>query len=433
MRKKLRAILSAVVMGAPLAAHADDQLFPKGETLFAPRNGLTAEERKSFFEGQSLFHQAWVIGPSEDHPEVVGLGPLYNRLSCIACHVKNGRGHAPEAGAPLHSMVVRLSVPGTDEHGAPRPHPVYGGQLNPQGIPGVPGEGRPSFTYETFTLPLGGETVEMRRPKLVIDDLGYGPLGPDTKFSVRNAPPVIGLGLLEQVPESELQEISHENGGRINRVYDLARGRMAAGRFGLKANQPGLEQQNANAFVEDIGITSRLFPLETCSPAQTACTARIGGTRKLELSDRQLNSVTYYLASLAPPPRRNPDDAPVKAGERVFAAIGCGLCHRDTLATSAGESFHPYTDLLLPELGPDLADGREDYAAGPQDWRTAPLWGLGLAGEIGDSRNYLHDGRARSLTEAILWHGGEAETAKRRFQYLAENERAALLAFLSSL
>ncbi len=414
-----------------------------GEAFSRPMPGLDAAQSKSFHAGSGLFRQAWVIGPSLDHPDVVGLGPLYNRLSCIACHVKNGRGAAPgDEGGVARAMVLRLSKPGADLHGGPPPHPVYGAQLNPEGVPGVPGEGRAVVRYEFFESKLAdGTAVAMRRPGIALVELAYGPLEPETRTSPRNAPPAFGLGLLEAVPESEILALAAKNGGRANFVFDIESGATKLGRFGLKANQPSLKQQIANAFAEDIGISSSLFPGENCTPAEAACLDAAKGAPGAELTDTQLAEVLDYIRALAPPARREIDDARVKQGEALFGAIGCVACHSETLTLGAfdplpalaGARIHPYTDLLLHDMGEDLADGRADFLAGPRDWRTPPLWGLGLAGKFGDAANFLHDGRARDFAEAILWHGGEAQAASDAFRKLARAEREALLTFLNSL
>ncbi|MFO1103063.1 MAG: di-heme oxidoredictase family protein [Methylocystis sp.] len=408
---------------------------PESEAFTQPIEGLDAAHAASFRKGSGIFRQAWVIGPSQDHPDFVGLGPLYNRLSCIACHVKNGRGAAPDSeNGVARTMAARLSVEGRDAHGGPRAHPLYGAQLNPEGVSGVAGEGQAVVEFAEFDVTLSdGETITLRRPTLSFRHLAYGALGPQTKTSLRNAPPVFGLGLLEAVSDAEI----FAGRGRPNFVFNVETDKRTLGRFGLKANQPNLKQQIANAFVEDIGITSSLFPSENCA-AQNECP---NGAPKLELADAQLDAVVTYIRALAPPARRDLDNRRVTDGESLFRAIGCSDCHRDTLHVAAfspqpalnGVAIHPYSDLLLHDMGEGLADGREDFDAGPRDWRTPPLWGLGLAGKGGDGANFLHDGRARTPAEAILWHGGEAQSAADAFRNLPEQQRQALLAFLNSL
>lgn len=427
-----------ILAGLALAAAARYETdAPQTEAFSQPLAGLDAAQSIAFRRGSGLFRQAWLIGPSEDHPDLVGLGPLYNRLSCIACHVKNGRGAAPDAenGLARH-MVARLSVEGSDAHGGPRAHPAYGAQLNPEGVPGVAGEGQAVVAYEETPITLGdGEQITLRRPKLRLRNLAYGEVGPDARISLRNAPAVFGLGLLEAAPEAEILS----GKGKPNYVWDIEGNARRLGRFGLKANQPSLKQQIANAFAEDIGVTSSLFPNENCAAGQSACLG--AGSTKPDLADTQLDFVTSYIRLLAVPARRGAAEPTVIAGEGKFRALGCATCHRETLKIGAfaeapslsGMEIHPYTDLLLHDMGDDLADGRADFDAGPRDWRTPPLWGLGLAGKGGDGADYLHDARARTLAEAILWHGGEAKDAAEGFRRLSKPDRDALLAFLNSL
>ena len=430
----MRALLAAALaigIGADVSAVAQPPSVD-GAAFEHPRGGLGESAMRRFAEGRQLFRQPWVVGPSHDHPELQGLGPLHNRLSCIACHVKNGRAAAPADGDRIRTMVVRLGVDGRDEHDGPRPHPIYGGQFNPEGIEGGPGEGTVRIRWHEQPIACGDEMLSLRRPSLEFSDLAYGPLGDGLLTSLRNAPPVFGLGDLEAVPEAQLRAIAAENGGRLNEVWDIRAERKSIGRFGLKANQPSLRQQNANAFVEDLGITSPLFPHETCTAAQTACAA-VATAGEPELSAARLFAVTAYVADLAVPPRRDLDSPEVARGDVLFGEDGCRGCHRPVLTTAGGEVIRPYTDLLLHDMGEGLADGRADHGAGPRDWRTAPLWGVGLAGRIGDGGDFLHDGRARSFAEAIVWHGGEAAAAAERFCSISGSERRALLAFLSSL
>ena len=414
------------------------------EAYGRPFATLGEAERPAFFRGRSLFRQSWVVAPAQD-AEVDGLGPLYNRLACLSCHPKNGRGQAPTGpDERMQSMLVRLSVPGAGPHGGPKPHPAYGDQLNEEGIPGVPGEGRAVLHWEEETVVLGdGEVVGLRRPRLEFRDLAYGPLD-GVLTSPRVGQAVFGLGLLDAVPERELARMAREakpDGvrGRVNRVWDAASQRTVAGRFGWKANMPSLRQQIAGAMAGDLGITSALFPAANCTPVQTACRAAPNGGNP-ELSDAQLDAIESYLARLAAPRPQNG----AAQGAALFAAAGCPACHRPRLVTGAtnagarhgipaGVGFAPYTDLLLHDMGEGLADGRPDFKASGREWRTAPLWGLGLQATVNGHTYLLHDGRARNATEAILWHGGEARIARDRFAAMPQADRASLLAFLDSL
>jgi CxxC motif-containing protein (DUF1111 family) len=344
------------------------------------------------------------------------------------------------------SMLVRLSVPGRDEHGGPKPHPAYGGQLNDEGIPGVPAEGRAAIRWRNLppqTL-AGGEKVVLRRPLVSFENLAYGQPG-KMLYSLRVGQPVYGLGLLEAVPEATVLALAAESKpdgvkGSANRVWDAATQRTTLGRFGFKANMPNLRQQSAGAMLGDLGMTSSLFPEENCTPVQKACRAAPSGGHP-ELSDADLDAIEFYLANLAPPPRRHTDDAQVRQGEQFFADSGCTACHRPTLQTGLSERFPltanrqiaPYTDLLVHDMGKGLADGRPDYQANGSQWRTPPLWGIGLVPLINEHSQYLHDGRARNLQEAILWHDGEARASRQRYVSAPAASRRALLVFLESL
>ncbi|MBF6651019.1 di-heme oxidoredictase family protein [Methylobacter sp. BlB1] len=407
---------------------------------------VTREQRAEALRGRSLLRQSWVVPPAQDI-EIAGLGPLYNQLSCLSCHPKNGRGQPPEnPQQAMRSMLVRLSLPGLDSHGGSLPHPVYGNQLNEQGVPGVSGEGsvRVDYREERVTLP-DGETVSLRTPRYQFADLQYGPLGGDVQFSPRVGPPVFGLGLLEAVSDQtilQLAEAGRQQGvnGHPNYVWDAERQRPAIGRFGLKANVATLRQQIAGAFIGDMGITSSLHPKENCTAAQIAC-KQSPSARQPELTDAQLDAVLGYLRLLQVPARRNADDPMVRQGEQTFIAIGCAACHAPVLTTGefpdlpalSGQTIHPYTDLLLHDMGDGLADRRPDYQAGGREWRTPPLWGIGLLERINEHSYFLHDGRARNLTEAVLWHGGEALPARQRFAGLTAQKRRAVIRFLESL
>ncbi|GAB2182165.1 di-heme oxidoredictase family protein [Denitratisoma sp. agr-D3] len=438
----LTALLSLSATAQEPASNVDDA---SREAYSRPLPGLSEQDRELFFHGRSLFRQSWVVAPSAESA-VDGLGPLYNRLACASCHQKNSRGTAPEQpGERMQSMLVRLSIPGRNAHGGPKPHPVYGDQLNEEGIPGVTGEGRAVLHWRYRTVRLkDGERVQLRYPKLEFRELAYGSLA-GAQTSVRISPAVFGLGLLESVSAETLQSLAGESKadgvkGRVNRVWDAAQKATTAGRFGLKANAPNLRQQSAGAFIGDLGITSPLFPDENCGKGQSACHSAPSGGHP-ELSAEQLDAVEFYLAHLAVPARRDRDVPQVQRGEALFALIGCALCHRPSLATSDHPKFPllsrrtiaPYTDLLIHDMGSRLADHRPDYQAGGRDWRTPPLWGIGLVPRINEQPRYLHDGRARTVQEAILWHNGEGSMARRRYAALSREERQALLAFIASL
>lgn len=439
-------ILIALSCGLPApAAESPAELAALREAYMQPVPWLAERDKERFRRGRTLFRQNRVPAPATGG--IGGLGPLYNRPSCLACHPNNGRGSSPRlADERMLTMLVRLSVPGSDEHGGPKPHPVYGRQLNEEGVPGVPGEGQATLNWvelpaETLA---GGEKAWLRRPLVNFDRLAYGKPG-TLLYSLRIAQPVYGLGLLEAVPEEAILAMAAEakpDGvrGSVNRVWDGTNQGSALGRFGLKAGSPNLRQQVAGEMHGNLGITSPLFPEENCTPAQDACRRAPSGGQP-ELGQADLEALEFYLANLDAPPRRKADDPQVRQGERAFAEFGCAVCHRPSLPTvaatrnllTAGRNIAPYSDLLLHDMGPGLSDHRPDYRADGSQWRTPPLWGIGLVPLINEHNQYLHDGRARNLQEAILWHGGEARIARQRYAGGPREKRQALLAFLQSL
>jgi CxxC motif-containing protein (DUF1111 family) len=287
----------------------------------------------------------------------------------------------------------------------------------------------------------------LRAPRLEFREPGYGPLAPGVLTSLRVAPPLYGMGLLEAVPAQAILEYADPDdadgdgiSGRPNLVREAADAAPMPGRFGLKGGHGDLHQQIAAAFSEDLGITTPRFPETNCTTVQTACRATPNGGTP-EGTPATHHDLPFYIARLAPPARRDVDDPQVRAGEALFRALGCAACHRETLVTGsggeldsfAGREIHPYTDLLLHDMGPGLADGRPDGAATGSEWRTAPLWGLGLARQVEPRARFLHDGRARSIAEAVRWHGGEAGAAQNLYTRLPAARRAVLLRFLESL
>ena len=413
-----------------------------------PAPSLSARDLRDFNFGNRLFTTTWVAAPAPVEA-FDGRGPTFNRVSCSGCHVRDGRGRPPiEGEKELLSMLLRLSVPGRSEHGGPNPHPAYGDQLNDRALPGVPAEARVEIRYvEREGRYDDGTPYSLRQPEYRLHDAAVGAMGEEVMVSPRVAQHMPGLGLLEAVAEADLvarADPDDANGdgisGRVNRVWNPVTQREEFGRFGWKANVASLMQQSAGAANGDIGLTSRWFPEENCPPAQTACAATVNGGTP-ELSDAYLDKLVFYLRALAVPARRIGEAARVAQGEQVFTRSGCAACHIPQLRTAAdaqpallaAQDFAPYTDLLLHDMGEGLADDRPDFLADGREWRTAPLWSLGLVPTVNGHSHYLHDGRARNLEEAILWHGGEAAAAQRAFLAATRDERAALIAFLQSL
>ena len=426
-----------------------------GQHAFSlPSANLVPSRRLGFSVGNSFFRNPWVIAPSTTTARD-GLGPLFNTNACQSCHIKDGRGHPPAANAESAvSMLLRLSIPaGPDDalivqtQGAVA-EPTYGSQLQDMAIPGHAAEGKIRLNWHYHQVILAdGSQVELRRPELELSQLGYGPLHPKTLFSLRVAPPMIGLGLLEAISATDVLANadpldSNQDGisGKANQVWDISLRQTSLGRFGWKAGQPGLNQQNAAAFAGDLGLTTNLIPADDCSPIQQACRNQPdGGTP--EVSDEILANVLFYSRNLAVPVRRDVDNPKVLQGKALFHQAGCAGCHVPTFTTSANaaeaelsqQTIRPYSDLLLHDMGDGLADQRPEFLASGREWRTAPLWGIGLTAKVSGHTQFLHDGRARNLLEAILWHAGEAEGSRQQVEAFSADQRSALLAFLNSL
>lgn len=439
--------------GGAATVHRSDQ-----NAFSLPSANLPPVRRLDFSVGNSFFRNPWVIAPSTTTARD-GLGPLFNTNGCQNCHIRDGRGHPPEPGdSNAVSMLVRLSIPNSAgsaeqlQRGGVVPEPVYGTQLQDMAVPGVPPEGKVRVKYEPLVVRFrDGSEVELRQPTLSITHLGYGPLHPDTHVSARIAPPMIGLGLLEAIPEAAIlaaADPDDKNGdgisGRPNWVWDDARQQVALGRFGWKAGQPNLNQQNVHAFSGDLGLTTNLRPMDDCTTAQTACKEAPNGNGpngEPEVSDNILRLVEFYTRNLGVPARRDVEDAQVLAGKNLFFKAGCDQCHTPQFTTRAdaaepelaNQVIRPYSDLLLHDMGEGLADNRTEFQATGREWRTPPLWGLGLTQAVSGHTQLLHDGRARNVLEAILWHGGEAQAAQRQVLAFDAEQRAALLAFLNSL
>lgn len=412
-----------------------------------PAANLSITRRDQFFIGNAFFTNPWVSSPASTTARD-GLGPVFNTNSCQSCHVKDGRGKPPTAdGERFVSALIRLSV--LNEDGSVSPEPTYGGQFNEKGVSGVKGEGLASLEWvvaETGNF-ADGKAYELIQPMLHFDELNYGPMQDNVMTSVRAAPVMIGLGLLDAIKEEDLIALADpddKNGdgisGRINSVWDRQKNKQVAGRFGWKSNEPNVHVQSAGAFNGDIGITSSLFPDQSCTKNQSDCLhAPNGGNPEIE--DKIMDKVAFYARHLAVPVRRNETNPQVLKGERLFNQAGCAGCHVTTFVTGELDGFpelshqiiHPLTDLLIHDMGEGLADHRPDHQATGSEWRTAPLWGIGLVERVNGHTRFLHDGRARNLMEAVLWHGGEAETAKQAVVQFNQIERDALIAYLNSL
>lgn len=464
---KVLAPLDPLALPPPLAFEA----LPGGAATAKPRalnrqafshpsGNMDFEKRADFFVGNGFFQKLWVTAPSSTLGSD-GLGPLYNARSCQRCHLMDGRGHPPSGlpGDDAVSLLLQLGrlggpeMPEIPDYLPMEPDPIYGHQIQDFAAPGLAPEGQVVLEYEEVPVELaGGETVALRRPGFSVRDLAYGPLDPETRISARIAPPMIGVGLLEAVPAERILSLADPEdadgdgiSGRPNVVWSREADGPALGRFGWKAGQPTVAAQSAVAFSNDLGISSPTQPAawgdctageETC---RTAPMGAVGGETEIEAE--AFDMVVFYSRNLAVPGRRNADDPEVLRGREMFHAAGCAACHVPShvtarLSDQPEQSFQliwPYTDMLLHDMGPDLDDGKPEARATGAEWRTAPLWGIGLTEIVSGEVALLHDGRARNVLEAVLWHGGEAAAARERVIGLSPEDRAALIAFVESL
>jgi CxxC motif-containing protein (DUF1111 family) len=461
--KPLAIILSVLFMHSAVSAVAPDidpnEEFPGGsgstsdfsvQAFSHPMSGTAGQLRRDFNVGNSFFNKVWVSSTAATTARD-GLGPIYNAVACSSCHFKDGRGRGlPENEGPVDvSLLFRLR---TKVIGATEviPHPVYGGQFQPQGVMGVPGEGIAVVKYEKIKLEYrDGIFAELLKPVYDFIKLNFGALGTETITSPRVAPQMIGLGLVEAIAQKDI--IQNEDpfdadgdgiSGRANRVYSVVHNDVRLGRFGWKAGKPSLLEQNAAAFNGDIGITSSLFPKEDCTDAQPDC---LKNQTENDIPMDRLNLVTIYSQLLAVPQRRDFAEPKVLKGRELFHQVNCVSCHTASFTTSAeapvellkNQVIYPYSDFLLHDMGEALADNssvvNNEELATTHEWRTPPLWGAGLIQTVNGHTRYLHDGRARNLEEAILWHGGEAKESKEAFMNLSGTEREELILFLKSL
>ena len=404
--------------------------------------GLSSSQATLHEIGDGAFSETFVSAPALLHQ---GLGPIFNNVSCSSCHIADGRGRPPvNVNEPLSSMLIRISIPGQDLHGGPLAVLGFGTQLQQRSINGKMAEANVEINYleQPYTYP-DGENYSLRQPVYSFNN-PYTTLPSNTLSSGRVAPAVFGLGLLEAIDENDLLALSDPNDfngdgikGKANRVWDAINKKTTIGRFGWKAGNPSLLQQTAGAYNEDMGITSFVFPTESSNNQ----IQYDGINDETEVSDSILYMVAFYLRSLAVPAPRKLNDLEIQHGKKIFTQINCVGCHHAQFITAtnvvfpalSNQKIFPYTDLLLHDMGNGLSDNRPDFLASGNEWRTAPLWGIGLTKKVNGHNFFLHDGRARNLEEAIMWHGGEAVNAKNSFAQLSKNDRGALIKFLNAL
>lgn len=435
---------------------ASTKTLPLGPTPFShPSPMLQGDAKLNFALGEAMFEKLWVVAPSSTISSD-GLGPLYNARACSACHVQDGRGMPPaNADDPTPGLMLRLSVPGTIDKAAFRPHPVYGAQLQDRAITGHAAEARMQLRYTSVPVELAdGTVIELQKPQYEITDMAHGGLGDNVMTSPRIAPQMIGLGLLEAIPEADILALADPEdrdgdgiSGKPQRVWSREYNQWMLGRFGHKAGNPTVRQQSADAANGDIGLSNPLFPdaWGDCTSQQTDCRAERDGNTpaqgNYELGPIALELITLYTANLAVPARRDLNKPEVLRGKQLFYDMGCTGCHQPKFVThrldhAPATSFQliwPYSDLLLHDMGEGLADNRPEWQASGREWRTPPLWGIGLTRQVSNNEAYLHDGRARTLLEAVLWHGGEAAAARDNVVGMSAADRSALIAFLESL
>jgi CxxC motif-containing protein (DUF1111 family) len=425
---------------------------------------ISFEQEQEFKLGNGLFRKTWVSSPSSTQASD-GLGPLFNARACQLCHLKDGRGHPPRVqGEAIQSMLFRLSVPArtdaerqalADKTLLRIPDPIYGGQLQEFGVPGLKGEGEVEISYDEMPVTLsGGETASLRKPTYRLVDPAYGPPDPELMLSPRVSPQMIGLGLVEAIHEADIMALADPDdrdkdgiSGKPSMLRHPDTGELALGRFGWKASQVTIGQQSADAFADDIGISNPKAARHwgDCTAKQPECLQMANGVQErlgdTEAPDPVLDLVDFYSRNLAVPARRDVDDKTVLRGKQIFYESGCTACHNPKFVTrrDAPEKAHqfqliwPYSDFLLHDMGEGLADGMTVGDASGSEWRTPPLWGIGLTQTVSGHTLFLHDGRARNFLEAILWHGGEGQAARDRVAALLPDDRAALIRFLESL
>ncbi len=428
----------------------DSEEFPGGATTYTsifsgsfeqPSTNMNAAEIARHAAGDAGFERIFVTSPA---PVNQGVGPIFNHVSCVSCHPKNGKSVQPTSGLDLKGLLFRVSIPRADESQGPMPVPGLGGQFQQRAILGTTSEGSAQISFSETTHTFSdGTPYALRKPTYTLTST-TATIPANMMVSPRIAQQVIGLGLLEAISETDIiaqQDINDVNGdgisGKANRVFNPVNNLFELGRFGWKANNASLLEQTAGAIHQDIGITSYIFPQESASGQ----VQDDGLTDDPEIDSQSLVNLAFYVQSLAVPKRRFFNDANTNNGKKIFFNIGCNNCHTQKYITGNSSPFtflnnqtiYPYTDMLLHDMGNDLADGRPDFLANGNEWRTPPLWGIGLSELVNGHTSLLHDGRARNILEAIMWHGGEAESQINKVSKLSKKDREDLVKFVSSL
>ena len=433
--------------------------FVKNKNSYSlPARNLDKNLRINFLVGNSLFRRIWEDAATSENIAKDGLGPFFSSTSCDGCHISDGRGHLPtlEIDKDLVSAVIQIGQPAKIEnvYEKNRDDSIYGGQLSEFSTESVLEEAEISIKYEFLNVAYDdGSIIQLKKPRVIIDKLNYGNLESNTSSSIRIAQMMIGLGLIENIAEEnilKLEDVDDSDGdgisGKANYSWDLQENKFKLGRFGWKASQPTVLQQTADAFYHDMGLSNKFYPnASNCTESQVECNKSISGNSEIydnfEVSNDQLDLVTFYSSQLGVPAARNQKKPDVIAGRKLFYDIGCNSCHVEKHITRGDGPFEnlnnqvisPYSDFLLHDMGEGLSDDVPEFQANGNEWRTPPLWGIGLTKIVSGRESYLHDGRAETLEEAILWHGGESILTINKFKKLDINERNQLLKFISSL
>lgn len=418
-------LVVGVLTGIAFAATLDPQPFTDRRNPPAYRK-LTEAESARYDLGMAVFNTHFVVAGTPNAGRRDGVGPLFNSSSCDACHNNGARGRGPTGDGPApDSLVIQLTAATVKNRADPEGDPVYGRVFNPIALDGVPLEGAVLIHYEARQghYP-DGTAWSLRVPRYELTKLHYGPIAPGTIVKPRLAPALFGVGLLDAI---ELAST------------DTASAPIVTGRFGWQATALSVRDQTARAFAREMGLTSTDIPNDDCTAAEAACLQQPNGGSP-EVSDDLFNAVLSFQHWLAVPASPIPHTDAGHGGQ-TFADLGCVACHRPqwpvTLPDGDGKpntvTITPYTDLRLHNLGPDLADQTIAGRKVTSRWRTAPLWELGYRTSLEHFPTFLHDGRARTAEEAILWHDGEAARARDRFEHLTADERKAFLRWLETL
>ena len=415
--------------------------------LLKPFPSLNDEQYDKFILGRSFFVIPWVEAPSVTSARD-GLGPLFNANTCVSCHPANGRGTLLNEDLPSRSLVARLSIDSDNSESHKNilekkgfiPEPVYGNQLALNGIHGVDFEGKVKIDFDEVTVNFpDGEIQTLLKPKYSLEKLNYGALHKDANISYRIAPTLNGIGLIESISKEDIlaneDEFDKNNdgiSGRANFVYSNITKKEELGKYTWKASVASLKEQVAGAASNDMGLTTTIFPNENCTQSQKECNEAHKAKDAIDLPDERLDAVTYYLKNIKTYEAIKSKE--YEEGLEIFEQISCAKCHISSFNTNKGFQISPFSDFLLHDMGEELADERVEFKASKKEWRTAPLWGLALHEKINKEKpRLLHDGRARTFQEAILWHGGEASDSKENYMNLPKDKREKLIKFLEEL